>query len=225
MNPFKFKYKVGNLFTDQECNDILRDISLQDDKFKVTPDFGELDISVYETNLNTIEDCEGKRIIDLRIKELEKRLGVKYDGDKFIIRYCDDKLEMKPHYDAYAKSTLIYLTTDFEGGSTNFPIAGLEHKPQDFKPGHYIHYNSKHFFSFHGGMSVTKGTKIVIVLRSTKNNIWTYVLGIPWMFLCVGFLFIIERFFNRGIRKNPKSGGLTNSNNDIDTIEENTIEK
>lgn len=204
MNPFKFKYKVGTLFTEQECNDILRDLSLQDGKFEVTPDFGELDISVYETNLNTIEDCEGKRIIDLRIKELEQRLGIKYDGDRFIIRYSDDKIEMKPHYDAYAESSLIYLTTDFEGGSTNFPIAGLEHKPQDYKPGHYIHYNSKHFFSFHGGMPITKGTKIVIVLRSTKNNVWTFVLGIPWMFLCVGFLYIIEKFFNKGIRKNPK---------------------
>ena len=113
MNPFKFNYKVGTIFTEQECNDILRDISLQDDKFKVTPDFGELDISVYETNLNTIEDCEGKRIIDLRIKELEKRLGVKYDGDKFIIRYTDVLLEMIPHYDGSFTTTLIYYVFFF----------------------------------------------------------------------------------------------------------------
>jgi hypothetical protein len=207
VNPFKFNYKVGTILTEQECNDILKDISSQDDRFIVTPDHGELDISVYEIAIDNLNTCVGKSIIKNKIKELEKRLGVKYDGDRFIIRYSDDKLEMKPHYDAYADSTLIYLTTDFEGGSTNFPIAGVEHKPQDYKPGHYIHYNSRHLLSFHGGMPVTKGIKIAIVLRATKNNIWTYVLGIPWMFLCVGFLHVIEKFFNKGIRKNPKSGG------------------
>jgi hypothetical protein len=207
VNPFKFNYKVGTIFTEQECNDILKDISSQDDRFIVTPDHGELDISVYEIAIDNLNTCVGKSIIKNKIKELEKRLGVNYDGDRFIIRYSNDKLEMKPHYDAYADSTLIYLTTDFEGGSTNFPIAGVEHKPQDYKPGHYIHYNSRHLLSFHGGMPVTKGIKIAIVLRATKNNIWTYVLGIPWMFLCVGFLHVIEKFFNKGIRKNPKSGG------------------
>lgn len=204
MNIFKFNYKVGTLFTEQECNDILRDISLQHDKFIVTPDHGETDISVYEIAIDNLNDCIGKSIIKNRIKELEERLGVKYDGDRFIIRYSDDKLEMRPHYDAYADSTLIYLTTDYEGGSTNFPIVGLEHKPQEYRPGHYIHYNSRHLLSFHGGTPVTKGTKIVIVLRATRNNIFTYLLGIPWMFLCVGFLHIIEKFFNKGIRTNPK---------------------
>ena len=159
---------------------------------------------MYEIDIENLNSCVGKSIIKNKIKELEKRLGVNYDGDRFIIRYSDDKVEMKPHYDANADSTLIYLTTDFKGGCTNFPIAGMEHRQQDYKPGHYIHYNSRHLLSFHGGMPVTKGIKIAIVLRATKNNIWTYVLGIPWMFICVGFLYTIEKFFNNGIRKNPK---------------------
>ncbi len=165
--------------------------------------------------------CGGKDIIDRRIKELENRLGLTYNGDRFIIKYKDDRKEMIPHYDGHSDTTLIYLTTDFEGGSTNFPIAGLEHKPQDYKPGHYIHYNSRHPHSFHGGTTVSKGTKIVIVLRSYKNNILTYLLQIPWTLIRVLYVMV----FYKDMMKNPNAGDLTNSNNDIDTIEENTIEK
>jgi len=221
MNPFKFKYKVGNLFTDQECNDILRDISLQDGRFGITGDFGDENLSVYEIDYNNLHHCGGKDIIDRRIKELENRLGLTYNGDRFIIKYKDDRKEMIPHYDGHSDTTLIYLTTDFEGGSTNFPIAGLEHKPQDYKPGHYIHYNSRHPHSFHGGTTVSKGTKIVIVLRSYKNNILTYLLQIPWALIRVLYVMV----FYKDMMKNPNAGDLTNSNNDIDTIEENTIEK
>ena len=210
MNLFKFNYTVGSLFTEQECSDILKDLSLQDDRFGISPPIrtGDVDekLSVYEIDYNDLDNCGGKDTIDRRIKELENRLGLTYNN-RFVIKYKDERKEMKPHYDGHSYTTLIYLTTDFDGGSTNFPIAGLEHKPQDYKPGHYIHYNSRHLLSFHGGMPVTKGIKIAIVLRATKNNIWTYVLGIPWMFLCVGFLHVIEKFFNKGIRKNPKSGG------------------
>ena len=224
MNPFKFKYKVGNLFTDQECNDILRDLSLQDDRFGISPPIrtGDADekVSVYEIDYNDLDNCGGKDTIDRRIKELENRLGLTYNN-RFVIKYKDERKEMKPHYDGHSYTTLIYLTTDFEGGSTNFPIAGLEHKPQDYKPGHYIHYNSTHPHSFHGGTTVSKGTKIVIVLRSYKNNILTYLLQIPWALIRVLYVMV----FYKDMMKNPNAGDLTNSNNDIDTIEENTIEK
>jgi len=201
VNPFKFNYKVGSLFTEQECSDIIKDLSLQDDKFGITGDFGDEDLSVYEIDYNNLDDCGGKVTIDKRIKELEDRLGLSYNGDRFIIKYRDDRREMIPHYDGHSDTTLIYLTTDFEGGSTNFPIAGLEHKPQDYKPGHYIHYNSRHPHSFHGGTTVSKGEKIVIVLRSYKNNILTYLLQIPWAL--IRLLYVVV-FFNKGIRKNPK---------------------
>ena len=204
VNPFKFNYKVGTILTEQECNDILKDLSLQDDKFGITGDFGDEDLSVYEIDYDNLDDCGGKVTIDKRIKELENRLGLSYNGDRFIIKYRDDRREMIPHYDGHSDTTLIYLTTDFEGGSTNFPIAGLEHKPQDYKPGHYIHYNSRHPHSFHGGTTVSKGEKIVIVLRSYKNNILTYLLQIPWAL--IRLLYVVV-FFNKGIRKNPKSGG------------------
>ena len=204
MNLFKFNYTVGSPFTEQECSDIIKDLSLQDDKFGITGDFGDEDLSVYEIDYDNLDDCGGKVTIDKRIKELENRLGLSYNGDRFIIKYRDDRREMIPHYDGHSDTTLIYLTTDFEGGSTNFPIAGLEHKPQDYKPGHYIHYNSTHPHSFHGGTTVSKGEKIVIVLRSYKNNILTYLLQIPWAL--IRLLYVVV-FFNKGIRKNPKSGG------------------
>jgi hypothetical protein len=204
VNLFKFNYTVGSLFTEQECSDIIKDLSLQDDKFGITGDFGDEDLSVYEIDYDNLDDCGGKVTIDKRIKELENRLGLSYNGDRFIIKYRDDRREMIPHYDGHSDTTLIYLTTDFEGGSTNFPIAGLEHTPHDYKPGHYIHYNSRHPHSFHGGTTVSKGEKIVIVLRSYKNNILTYLLQIPWAL--IRLLYVVV-FFNKGIRKNPKSGG------------------
>jgi hypothetical protein len=201
VNLFKFNYTVGSLFTEQECSDILKDLSLQDDKFGITGDFGDEDLSVYEIDYDNLGNCGGKVTIDKRIKELENRLGLSYNGDRFIIKYRDDRREMIPHYDGHSDTTLIYLTTDFEGGSTNFPIAGLEHKPQDYKPGHYIHYNSRHPHSFHGGTTVSKGEKIVIVLRSYKNNILTYLLQIPWALIR---LLYVKVFFNKSIMKNPK---------------------
>ena len=201
VNPFKFNYKVGTLFTEQECSDILKDLLLQDDKFGITGDFGDEDLSVYEIDYDNLGNCGGKDTIDRRIKELENRLGLSYNGDRFIIKYKDDRKEMIPHYDGHSDTTLIYLTTDFDGGSTNFPIAGLEHKPQDYKPGHYIHYNSRHPHSFHGGTTVTKGEKIVIVLRSYKNNILTYLLQIPWALIRLLYVMV---FFNKSIMKNPK---------------------
>ena len=204
MNIFKFNYKVGTLFTEDECNDILRDLSIQDQKFTITGDFGDGDLSVYEIDYDHLDSCGGKDIIDRGIKELENRLGLHYNGDRFIIKYKDDRNEMIPHYDGHSDTTLIYLTTDFEGGSTNFPIVGLEHKPQDYRPGHYIHYNSRHPHSFHGGTLVTKGIKVVIVLRSYKNNILTHLFQIPWALIK---LLYIKIFFNKGIWTNPKSGG------------------
>lgn len=179
----------------------LRTCHYRDDKFGITGDFGDEDLSVYEIDYDNLGNCGGKDTIDRRIKELENRLGLSYNGDRFIIKYKDDRKEMIPHYDGHSDTTLIYLTTDFEGGSTNFPIAGLEHKPQDYKPGHYIHYNSRHPHSFHGGTTVTKGEKIVIVLRSYKNNILTYLLQIPWALIR---LLYVTMFFNKAIRNNPK---------------------
>ena len=164
---FKFNYKVGKAIPNVECQIILKDLYKQSDKFTVTDAFGNISLS-------------GKRLMNYRIKELEKSLGVKFNRDRFIIKYTGDRLEMEPHYDGSYTTTLIYLNTNFRGGSTNFPLARLEHNPQDFKPGHYIHYNSNHILAYHGGMPVTEGTKTVIVLRSMKITPWTMLTILPW---------------------------------------------
>ena len=177
---FKFNYKVGKSIPRVECQVILRDLERQSGKFTVTDAFGDVSLSVYETPYEDIENCDGKKLMDYRIKELEKSLGVKFNRDRFIIKYTGDRLEMEPHYDGSYTTTLIYLNTNFEGGSTNFPLANLEHRPQDFTDGHYIHYNSNHILAYHGGMPVTEGTKTVIVLRSMKITPWTMLTILPW---------------------------------------------
>jgi len=180
LSMFKFNYKVGKAIPNVECQIILRDLERQHDKFTITDAFGDVSLSVYECPYEDILDCEGKKLMDYRINKLQKELGVKYNEDKFVIKYRGDRLEMEPHYDGSYTTTLIYLNTNFEGGGTNFPLANLEHRPQDYKPGHYIHYNSNHILAYHGGMPVTAGEKTVIVLRSFKITPWTILTILPW---------------------------------------------
>tara|TARA_R110002153_G_C13265835_1_gene492815 strand:- start:906 stop:1526 length:621 start_codon:yes stop_codon:yes gene_type:complete len=176
---FKYNYKVGKAIPNVECQIILKDLYKQSDKFTVTDAFGDISLAVYETDYDNIEG-DGKKLMDYRVKLLEKQLGVKYKKDKFIIKYTGDHLEMIPHYDGSRTTTLIYLNTNFKGGATEFPLANLEHNPQDFKPGHYIHYNANHILAYHGGTPVTEGTKTVIVLRSMKMDLWTVLTILPW---------------------------------------------
>ena len=203
MGLFNFKYEVGQALPRIETKVVLEDIKKQNDKFFVTDAHGGLELSVYETPYNDLKDCKGKEIMDLRISQLEEKLGLKYDEhNKFIIIYTGDFHEMIPHYDDQGtRTSLIYLTTDFEGGSTSFPLAGTEHKPQDYRPGHYIHYSSRHIHSFHGGMPVTKGTKVVIVLRSSfEDNINSVIL--LWEVFCFCYVKFRNLFTKKDMYKN-----------------------
>ena len=203
MGLFNFKYEVGQALPRVETKVVMNDIKKQHDKFFVTDAHGGLELSVYETPYNDLKDCKGKEIMDLRISQLEEKLGLKYDEhNKFIIIYTGDFHEMIPHYDDQGtRTSLIYLTTDFEGGSTSFPLAGTEHKPQDYRPGHYIHYSSRHIHSFHGGMPVTKGTKVVIVLRSSfEDNINSVIL--LWEVFCFCYVKFRNLFTKKDMYKN-----------------------
>jgi len=203
MGLFNFKYEVGQALPRVETKVVMEDIKKQNDKFFVTDAHGGLELSVYETPYNDLKDCKGKEIMDLRISQLEEKLGLKYDEhNKFIIIYTGDFHEMIPHYDDQGtRTSLIYLTTDFEGGSTSFPLAGTEHKPQDYRPGHYIHYSSRHIHSFHGGMPVTKGTKVVIVLRSSfEDNIYSVIL--LWEVFCFCYVKFRNLFTKKDLYKN-----------------------
>ena len=206
MGLFKFKYEVGQAIPRVETKVVMEDIKKQNDKFFITDAHGGIELSVFETPYNDMDDCKGKEIMDLRISQLEERLGLKYDEhNKFIIIYTGDFIEMIPHYDDQStRTSLIYLTTDFEGGSTSFPLAGTEHKPQDYRPCHYIHYSSRHIHSYHGGMPVTKGTKVVIVLRSThkdKLNKLVYL----WERFCYCYIILRNIFSRIDLTKNKGS--------------------
>jgi hypothetical protein len=206
MGFFKFKYDIGQAIPRMETKVVMADIKKQNDKFFVTDAHGGIELSVYETPYNDMDDCKGKEIMDLRISQLEKKLGLKYDEqNKFIIIYTGDFIEMIPHYDDQStRTSLIYLTTDFEGGSTSFPLAGTEHKPQDHRAGHYIHYSSRHIHSFHGGMPVTKGTKVVIVLRSTWPSKFNRLI-LLWEVICYGYIKIRNLFAKGDLMKNKGS--------------------
>ena len=65
---FKFKYKVGNAIPRVECQVILRDLERQSDKFTITDAFGDVSLSVYECPYENLLDCDGKKLMDHRIK-------------------------------------------------------------------------------------------------------------------------------------------------------------
>ena len=111
---FKFNYKVGKAIPNVECQIILKDLYRQSEKFTITDAFGDVSLSVYETPYEDVVDCDGKRLMDYRIKELEKSLGVKFNRDRFIIKYTGDRLEMEPHYDGSYTTTLIYLNNNLK---------------------------------------------------------------------------------------------------------------
>ena len=180
MFKFKFNYKVGYAFTPIECQTILKDLEKQQDKFLVTDDHGDLCLSVYETEISNLDDNKTKELIEYRLKELEKKLNLKFDLERFVIKYDSDRRDMQPHYDGSCTTTLIYLNNTYVGGSTIFPLAKKEHKPQKFKPGHFINYDSNHILSYHGGMPVTNGVKYAIALRSFKLSLWGAITILPW---------------------------------------------
>lgn len=174
------KYIVDNLIPENDCKIILDGILSQEDKFKITDEFGLIDLSVYECSFYNLNDDKVKKMLNYYIHKLSKKLGVNYGTDKSIIIYKDDKIMMKPHYDGGTSTTIIYLNNDFEGGGTGFPLLERIHKPQDHKPGHFLHYSSTNLFAYHAGMPVTKGIKVAVVLKTTKWFPFYIFTAIPW---------------------------------------------
>jgi len=173
-----FNYKLGRLFTESECIDIIKTLDIED-KLIVSDEFGDLDLSVYEMDFEDMDDSVVKTLIHKRLVHYTKIIGKGLD-EVFFIKYCDDKLEMHPHYDGGLTTTLVYLNNDFKGGGTQFPLVGKTHHPQDYPPGHYIYYNSNTLLSYHGGLPVTEGIKYALVIRTQYISVLSFFTLLPY---------------------------------------------
>lgn len=195
-----FDYRIGRLFTEEECCDIISVLNNQSDDFKVTDNFGDLSLSVYEMDFENMTPSNEKTLIIDRINRFARNLGFNV-RDFFFIKYEKDLVKMDPHYDGSSTTTLIYLNNGYSGGGTHFPFINKTHKPQDYYSGHYIHYNSNHILSYHAGLPVTKGIKYVLVIRSLRINILSFFTLLPYrLFRDVIFeKFILKTFFKKSI--------------------------
>jgi len=193
-----FDYRIGRLFTEEECCDIISVLNNQSDDFKVTDNFGDLSLSVYEMSFDNMTSSNEKTLILDRINRFARNLGFNV-RDFFFIKYEKDLVKMDPHYDGSSTTTLIYLNNDYSGGGTHFPFINKTHIPQDHYSGHYIHYNSNHILSYHTGLPVSKGTKYVLVIRSLRINILSFFTLLPYrLFRDVIFeKFILKTFFKK----------------------------
>jgi len=184
------RYVVDTFFSEEECNLILEELQGDSDFFRVTDEFGVLDLSVYEMPVSDMVESPIKNLINSRIGTLKNKFGIS-PREGFFIKYCDDKVKMDPHYDGGTSTTLIYLNNDFVGGGTKFVFTGEVHNPQDYEPGHMIHYKSNSLASYHTGLTVEEGTKWVLVVKSLELNLLSIFTLIPYRLFRDIFL---ERF-------------------------------
>jgi len=197
-----FDYKIGRLLNEEECNNIITVLNKQSDDFKVTDDFGDLSLSVYEMDFDNMTSSYAKTLLQDRINKFAADNGFEV-RDLFFIKYEKDLIKMDPHYDGSSTTTLVYLNNNYTGGGTRFPFIKKTHKPQDHPSGHYIHYNSNHMLSFHTGLPVTEGTKYVLVIRSLRINLLSIFLLLPYrIFRDI----IFEKFIMKTFFKNVGNG-------------------
>lgn len=70
-----FDYKIGRLFTEEECGDIISVLNNQSDDFKVTDNFGDLSLSVYEMDFDNMTPSNEKTLILDRINRFSRNHG------------------------------------------------------------------------------------------------------------------------------------------------------
>ena len=193
-----FDYTFGRLLTEEESNNIITVLDKQSDDFKVTDDFGDLSLSVYEMDFDNMSPSYAKSLLQDRINDFASKFGFEV-RDLFFIKYEKDLIKMDPHYDGSSTTTLVYLNNNYTGGGTYFPFIKKTHVPQDHPVGHFIHYNSNHILSFHTGLPVTSGTKYVMVIRSLRINLLSVFYLLPYRIFRD---LIFERFLLKIVFKN-----------------------
>jgi prolyl 4-hydroxylase len=172
-----------NFITDEEREYIMKEAST---RFADSVTVGGRDTSVRKSETAWLDKNEGpvkniiQRVCDMTghpFEHAESLQVVKYGKDGFYNPHhdaCCDQAESCMEFEnkdggQRIVTMLIYLTDDFEGGSTKFPNLDKEFKPP--KNGAVLFYPMEksgkrcHPYALHGGMPVTKGEKYVC-------NVW-----------------------------------------------------
>lgn len=176
-----FKTDIKQIFTPEDSKIIISELNKSKYNFSVCDDHGDKELSVYEMSYKDLKEGKIKDFINKKISDLSHYL--KEDiTEVFFLKYVSDTNynKMDAHFDGATRTALVYLNNDFVGGETKFTFTGYEHKPQEFKSGHALIYNSNSIFSHHEGMKVESGIKWVLVCRSLKFTPLRILYFIPY---------------------------------------------
>lgn len=171
----------GNLLSDEECDQL---IELSAPKLLrstvVSPDTGSYDLHPYRTSRGTHFHCGENELI----RRIEKRISDLIDfpiehGEPIQVMHYMPGEEYRPHFDYFdpdvpanekvlamggqrVATLLMYLNDVEAGGSTVFPVPGIDVLP---KKGHAVYFayttddNQLDARSLHGGSPVQRGEK------------------------------------------------------------------
>lgn len=180
---------VVKVFSETECNLIIKDFIENTEHVKLSTDHGINRISSYEIDIKNLSN-RIRNLINNRVNQnLLSKTGGKI-GMVFGVRYSlDTKSDMEPHYDCSSYSCVIKLNSDYEGGGTYFPLDGGVLSPTEIGDG--LLFKADTIDSYHSAYPITKGVRYVLVVRIEKH-------GVIRQLLKACFLHFVDKY----IRKN-----------------------
>jgi hypothetical protein len=183
-------FKTHQLFSVDECKQIVQSVEDNHDKLILSDKHGAYKLSSYEVGVDELPKHISKMIFD-KVRPVRKMRIAKC----FIIKYSQDlKPDMGGHYDATRYSMVINLNNDFEGGGTYFPLRRYRHNPKTNGVGEGLIYKADTIMSWHEALPVTKGARYVLNVKFNKRTF----IGWIWVILKVAFYeYTIVKLFSK----------------------------
>lgn len=187
---------IINIFTRNECFDIVQDFEKNKENIKLSSDHGVERISSYEIDIKHLSHNIKDLIYD-KIESVIKPITSGKVGMIFGVRYSlDTKSYMSAHHDCNSYSCVIKLNDDYEGGGTYFPLTGQVVSPKEIGQG--LLFKADTIKSYHEAYPVTNGVRYVLVIRMEKKNIFHLIIKAYFLDFVDKF---IQKFRNRLYKK------------------------
>lgn len=186
-------FKTYTVFSEEECNQIIKSVEDNYDKLKVSDEHGAYKISSYEINVDELST----EVINLVSTKLKKEIPISYKMVQcFVIKYSTDlKPDMPAHYDMTTYSCVINLNNNFEGGGTYFPLRRHFHNPKKHPIGEALVYRADAALSWHEALPVTNGSRYVLNIKYNKKRSFLW-----WMWAILKTIFcqfVVVKLFSK----------------------------